>query len=399
MKRVAVCLCAAFVVAAAAWGAAPATGADKAPIKIGVVLPFSGPHAKFGEIEKNSFLMGLEEINAAGGVKGGPLELLFEDDGSKFDRGRAAAEKLITQDKVMALTGGYSSPVAFAVASLAQRRRVPFLVTTGSADEITEQGWDYVFRLSQPVSEYAKALLDFLREVVKPERIAVIYENSMFGQEGSKEFIDDVLDMDWKVVLNAGYEPGATDFKALLTQAKAARPDVVYMVSYVNEAARLMRQAKELDFNPKIFAGAAAGFTLPEFFRLAGDAAEYVVSASLWTPHVLYPGAKDYAERYRKKFGHDTEYHGAEAYASVYVMADALKRATELSPGGIRDALLKTNMMTAFGPVNFASYGNKQQQNSLPTYVVQWQKGTLETIWPPFVAAKPYVYPIPPWKK
>lgn len=399
MKRVAVCLCAAFVVAAAGWGAAPATGADKAPIKIGVILPFSGPHAKFGEIEKNSFLMGLEEINTAGGVKGGPLELFFEDDGSKFDRGRAAAEKLITQDKVVALTGGYSSPVAFAVASVAQRRQVPFLVTTGSADEITEQGWEYVFRLSQPVSEYAKALIDFLREVVKPERVAVIYENSMFGQAGSREFIDEVMDIGWKIVVSASYEPDARDFKGLLTKAKAARPDVVYMVSYVNEAARLMREAKELDFNPKIFAGAAAGFTLPEFFTLAGDAAEHVVSASLWTPHVLFPGAKDYAEKYRKRFGHDTEYHGAEAYASVYVMADALKRATELSPRGIREALLKTNMMTAFGPVKFASYGNKQQQNSLPTYVVQWQKGTLETIWPPVVAAKAYVYPVPPWKK
>jgi branched-chain amino acid transport system substrate-binding protein len=81
------------------------------------------------------------------------------------------------------------------------------------------------------------------------------------------------------------------------------------------------------------------------------------------------------------------------------VIADALKRAKELTPAGVREALVKTDLMTAFGPVNFISYGKKKQQNSLPTYLVQWQKGKLETVWPKDVATKPYVYPMPPWKK
>ena len=379
--------------------AGPAAAAGPPAIKIGVVLPLSGPHVKFGEIEKNSFLLAEEEINAAGGINGKRIQLLFEDDGSRFEQGRAAAEKLVTRDQVVALTGGYSSPVTFAVASLAQKHRVPFLVTTGSADEITEQGWEYVFRLNQPVSEYARALIDFLQEVVKPKRVAVIYEDSLFGQAGSREFIDEAVEIGWKIALNTGYAPGTTDFKTHLSKAKAAQVDVVYLVSYVHEAARLMRQAREIGFNPKMFAGAAAGFTLPEFSRLAGEAAENVVSASLWTPHVQYPGAKEYAEKYRKKFGHETDYHGAEAYASVQVMTDALKRAREISPKAVREALVKTNLMTAFGPVKFTAYGNKRQQNSLPTYVVQWQKGNLETIWPVVVSTKPYIYPLPPWKQ
>jgi len=399
MNKVILGLCAMLVLALASWGPAAATATEQSVIKIGVILPLSGPHAKFGEIERNSFLLGLEEINAAGGVNGKSIQLIFEDDGSRYDRGRLAAEKLITRDQVVALTGGYSSPVAFAVASLAQKRRIPFLVTTGSADEITEQGWEYVFRLSQPVSEYARALIDFLQEVVKPKRVAVIYEDSLFGQAGSKEFIDEVIEIGWKIALNASYAPGATDFRTLLSRAKAAQADVVYMVSYVNEAARLLRQAREIDFNPKIFSGAAAGFTLSEFSRLAAEAAENVVSASLWTPHVQYPGAREYAEKYRKKFGHETDYHGAEAYASVQVIADALKRAKAITPQTIREALVKTNLMTAFGPVKFTSYGNKRQQNSLPTYVVQWQKGTLETIWPAVVATKSYIYPLPSRKR
>jgi branched-chain amino acid transport system substrate-binding protein len=220
MKTVVAWLVAAMVFAAAICERAEAQKTDEGPVKVGVVLPLTGPHAKFGEIEKNSFLLGLEQINANGGVKGMPVELVFEDDGSKFDRGRAAAEKLIVQQRVIALTGGYSSSVSFAVASVAQRWGIPFLVTTGSADEITEQGWDYVFRICQPVSEYSKALIDFLQEVVKPQRVAIIYENSMFGQAAAKEFTDQVVDIGWKIVLSGSYEPETTDFKPLLQSAK-----------------------------------------------------------------------------------------------------------------------------------------------------------------------------------
>ncbi|MBM3299615.1 MAG: ABC transporter substrate-binding protein, partial [Deltaproteobacteria bacterium] len=294
MKKLAVWLSSALALLGG--GTLAAAGTDAA-VKVGVVLPLTGTHAKFGEIEKNSFLMALEEINAGGGVRGRPIELIIEDDKSKPEVGRSAADKLISKDKVVALTGGYSSSVTFAMASMAQSRKVPFLVTSGSADEITEQGWEYVFRLNQPVSEYSKALVEFLHEVVNPHSVAILYENSMFGQSGSREFTDVALDMGWKIVVSQAYEAGAEDFKALLTRTKAANPDVVYMISYVKDAAILMRQAKELDFNPKLFAGAAAGFTLPEFAKLAGSAAENVFSATLWTPSVPYPGAKEYYDR------------------------------------------------------------------------------------------------------
>jgi branched-chain amino acid transport system substrate-binding protein len=174
---------------------------------------------------------------------------------------------------------------------------------------------------------------------------------------------------------------------------------MVYMISYEMDAALLMRQCKELDFNPKLFVGGAAGFTLPEFAKNAGEAAENVFSATLWTPTVPYPGAKEYFDKYMKKFKAPTEYHGAEAYAALFVMADALKRAKEITPEGVREALASTDMMTAFGPVKFVSYGKKTQQNLLPTYLVQWQKGELETVWPKDVATKAFIFPVPPWKK
>jgi branched-chain amino acid transport system substrate-binding protein len=285
------------------------------------------------------------------------------------------------------------------IAAVAQQRKTPFLVTTGSADEITEQGWDYVFRLNPPVSEYPKGLTTFLQEVVKPQTVAILHENTLFGQSGAKEFAPEAEKMGLKVIMKEGYQAGAVDFKPLLIKTKAAKPDLVYMISYVMDAALLMRQAKELDFNPKLFVGGAAGFTLPEFAKNAGDAAANVFSATLWTPSVPYKGAQEYYDKYLKKFKSETEYHGAEAYASIYVVADALKRAKELTPDGVRQALAAADMMTVFGPVKFVAYGKKKQQNSLPTYLVQWQKGVLETVWPKDVSTKPYVYPVPPWSK
>lgn len=375
----------------------PAAMADT--LKVGIVLPLTGEQAKFGEIEKRSFEMAAEEINAKGGVNGKKLELLFEDDTGKPDVGRSATEKLISQEKVPILTGGYSSSVTAAATAVAQQFKVPFLVTTGSADKITESGYDYVFRINPPASEYPAAVVTFLQEVVKPKSAVILHENSLFGQSSSKSFEKDCETLGIQVLAKEGYNKGAVDFKPLLTKIKAMEPDLVYMVSYVLDAALLMRHAKELDFNPKLFIGGGAGFTLPEFQKNAGDAAEYVYSATLWVDSVPYPGAADYSKKYQAMYKDETEYHGAEAYASMYVVADVLGRAKSLSPEDVRAALAATDMMTAFGPVKFVSYDKKTQQNKLPTFMVQWQKGSLETVWPREVAKAKYLYPVPKWSE
>ncbi|MBP1738631.1 MAG: Extracellular ligand-binding receptor, partial [Deltaproteobacteria bacterium] len=116
-------------------------------IKVGIVLPLTGDQAKFGEIEKQSFDLALAEINAAGGVKGKKLELIIEDDTGRPEVGRSVVEKLITKDKVVMLGGGYSSSVTYAVAGVCQQNQMPFLVNTGSADNISTSGWDWIFRL------------------------------------------------------------------------------------------------------------------------------------------------------------------------------------------------------------------------------------------------------------
>jgi len=356
-------------------------------IKVGVLLPLTGKLARFGEIEKGSFLMAAEEINSAGGVNGNRIDLIIEDTTGRPDVGRSAIEKLILQDKVVVVGGGWSSSVTWAAATVAQKRKVPFHVNTAAADKITEQGWKYIFRINPPVSEHPRALASFLRKVARVKTAAILHENTYSGQFGAKRFVKLCKELSIEVVINEGYEAGATELDPLLLEVKAKDPDLVYMNFSPMDASLFMQQAKMLNLNPKLYVGNAASLT--------GEAAEFVYSPTLWTPSVPYPGAKDYYDKFMAKYNSPTDYHGAQAYAAMYVIVDALKRAQPLTPEGVRNALSETEMMTVFGPVKFVSYGKKTQQNSLPTYLVQWINGKLEIVWPKEVATARYVYPAP----
>lgn len=384
---------------------------EKPPvIKIGVLLPLSGSKATFGEMEKNSFQLALKEINNAGGIKGKHLEFIYEDDMGKPDVGRTGMEKLIKQDKVPLVTGGYSSSVTFAAARVAQKHRVPFLVNTGSVDRITEpEAYDlttndgdkfYIYRLNPPVSEYAVSLNQFLSQVVKPKSVFILNENTTFGSKATQTFSESCQEIGIEVKGTEAYAEGTVDFKPLLMKVKESGAELVYMTSYVRDAAMLMKQARELKLYPGLFVGNGAGYTMPAFKENAGIASEKVLSSTLWHQTLPIPGAKEYYDKYVAKFGdrNPPDYHGAEAYAAAYVIKDALTRAEGLDSESIKKALGKTDIMTAFGPVKFVSYGKKIHQNKLSSYVIQWINGSMHLIWPKNLADASYVYPID-WAK
>jgi len=372
------------------------------PIKVGVILPLTGTQAMFGEIEKNSFEMAYEELKAAGKTKIGnrEIQLVFEDDQSKQDVARSAGEKLVNQDRVAMLSGGYSSAATNVVAGYAQSMGIPFLIVTGSADEITRQGWQWVFRgTAAPASQYTLALWEMMEQVIKPKKAGLIYENTDFGTSSAKGFRKEAAKRGIEVVFDQGYEAGALDFKPMLARMKAAGPDVIFAVSYVMDAALITKQMKELDFNVDLFIGGGAGYTMPEFKDNAGDAAEYVASTTLWVPNVAWPGASKYFQNYQKKHGKETEYHGAQAYATMYIIADALNRTRDFKPESVRKALKETNLMTIMGPVKFEDWEGYTNQSRPHTYVVQWLKGELEVVWPTEARSAKYVFPVPTWRK
>lgn len=379
-------------------------------IKIGVLLPLSGSKANFGEMEKNSFQMAMEEINNSGGINGMKLAFIFEDDMGKPDVGRTGMEKLILQDKVPLVTGGYSSSVTFSAAQVAQKYRVPFLVNTGSVDKITEpEAFNltmddgdqfYIYRLNPPVSEYAGSLNQFLSEVVKPSSVFILNENTTFGSKATQSFSKSCQEMGIEVIGTESYTEGTVDFKPLLMKVKESGAELVYMTSYVMDAAMLMKQARELKLYPGLFVGNGAGFTMPAFKENAGIASEKVLSSTLWHQSLPIPGAKEYYDKYVAKFGQENppDYHGAEAYAAAYVIKDTLDRAQAYDSESLKKALDRTDIMTVFGPVKFVSYGKKIHQNRLSSYVVQWINSTMHLIWPKKLADTPFVFPID-WPK
>ncbi len=367
-------------------------------VRFSIPLPLTGPVAKFGEIEKRSYDIAMGEINAAGGINGRKIALEFEDSQGKPEIARAIAEKLIDVKKQPIIFGEYSSSCSKALAALAEERKIPYLVVTGATDDITQQNYKYVFRLCPSNAYYAGGMMSFFKEVVKPTTIAILYESSDFGTSGAEDMVKQSEKVGMKVLVKEKYEKGAVDFKPILSKVKAERPDVIYMVSYVMDASLLMRQIKELRIDAKLYAGGAAGFAIPEFIQSAKDAADYVVTATLWSPQVAYPGAKEFAEKYKKNFGDYPSYHGAEAYAALYIIKNILERTKSMTPNDIRDAMKATNMTTAFGPIKFADKEGYTNQNFMDTLVMQVINGQHETIWPQKYASKKYIYPIPRWR-
>jgi branched-chain amino acid transport system substrate-binding protein len=368
-------------------------------LDLSIPLPLTGGQAKFGEMEKKSYEIAAEEINAKGGIKGKKVVLTFEDSQGKPEISRSIAEKLIDVKKQPVIFGEYSSSCSKAVAAVANERKTPYLVVTGADDSITQQNYKYVFRMNPSNAYYAIGLISFLKEVVKPQSIAILYESSDFGTSGAEDMAKQAEKMGMKVLVKEKYEKGAVDFKPILSKVKAARPDVIYMVSYVMDASLLMKQIKELRIDARLFAGGAAGFAIPEFISNSKDAAEYVVTATLWSEQAKYKGAREYADKYKKKFGDYPSYHGAEAYAALYIIKDVLERAKSMKPEDIREAMKATKMETAFGPIKFEDKEGYQNQNFMDTLVLQVIKGKHETIWPQQYATTKYLYPIPTWRE
>lgn len=363
-------------------------------VKIGILLPLTGPMAEVGKIEKQAFKLAVDKINATGGIHGQKLRLFVKNTASREKVACAAVEKLLKTDRVCLLGGGCSSSVTYAVARLCQKEKVPFLINTAAADKITTAGWDYVFRLNPPFSRYASGLSSLFSRVIRPKTAVVLYEDSAFGKQRARFFTEFCRRYRIRVLMKKGYQYGESNFNPELLRVKDKNPDILYMISHVTDGALLMKQVKDLKLAPKMFVGGTADFTLPAFQEEAGIASRGIIAWTLWHEALPYPGAMNFFEKFEARYTQTTDYHGAEAYAACSVIADALKRTKSLNGAALRQALLTTDMMTVFGPVKFITWGKMKNQNRAPTYVVQWIGGKLEVVWPRNVATRPLLYPV-----
>ena len=384
----------AILLSATVWIFAPVSAWCEA-VRVGVLrmeMKYFSPQIS------NSIRMALQDVHNQGILGNERTLQLIERYVPSDPRGvRDVVEKLITRDRISILLASVpeDAPV-FEIASVAQAHKVPLLVCLCGADRITEQGWEYVFRLMPPASEYFNGVRHFLSMVAKPKTFACLYEEgltilfpSMFENERKAGM---------ELVLLERYSKNTTDFKPLLRRLKEKNPDAVYLISYAEDGALLLNQCRELDVAPKVMIG-IVGYGLPGFGKLAGEAANYVIAPTYWVPSLSYPGCREYHDRYLKKYGTPPDYFSAMAYTAVQVLADAARRARSVSPADLREALASTDMIAILGKVKFVSYGKKTQQNRFPQYLIQWIDGRPRTVWPPQWASYQYIYPFPKWQK
>ncbi len=368
--------------------------ADPEPVVIGAPLPLTGDLKEFGRIMKNSLELAQEDVNQAGGVNASPVKLRYAD-----TRGEVAAAEKAVMDLVGAgcvmMIGGYASDPTYRMAKRAQKQNMPFLISTASADKITQRGWKNIYRLSPPISEYTKGLEDFWVKNYKPRSMAIVYENSMFGTTGAMRMMEFCRERAIEIRSLVNYDRTTATpayLHSLLAPLTDEPPDVIYMIAYLEDAVMLVKQIRKLKIS-SLLCGGAGGFALEKFAASAGKAGNYLLTASLWSPTVPYPGAMDYYTRYTGRYGSIPSYHGAEAYSALLVAADALKRAKSFAPRDVRTALNRTRMQTPFGPVKFYHYEDFKRQNSVNTLVLQVMDGKFDTVWPPAVASTQFSLP------
>jgi len=360
------------------------------------------PHSEaypYATMMKNSFNMALESINKDGGINGRPLKLVYANDQGQPKEGELAIKQLVKESGAVMLVGAYQSSNTIYMANTANKLDRPFLICTAADDRVTQRKWRNVYRLNVPASEYANGLEDFLLKKIKPKSMAIVYENSPFGTGGALRMMWFCRENNIDII---GIEPYHKErlkedyFQRIIAPLAEEPPDVIYMVSYLNDGALLIKQIRESKINALLIGG-AGGFTHPKFIDKIGPSADHLLTATLWTPQLQYAGTEAYYNQYIDMYGVPPDYHGAEAFSALLVAADALKRAQSLQPESIRAALDATDIISPFGPVKFTSYGKYERQNSLPTQVLQIVNGKFECIWPEEHATSTFVAP-PGWR-
>lgn len=361
-------------------------------VRVGAITSLSGRFATFGRMQQAGFKVALEEINARGGISGNRVELLLEDDASDTNKALTAAEKLVNAG-VPVVIGAYASGITKPLSQYLAREKVPLIVATAIDEAITKPGNAYTFRVNNQSSVYTRSLIGELKKLGGLKTAVILTSNDAFGKSVMNDATALLPRAGFTVLAKDTYDKGLTDFRPLLNRYRGLNPDVVILASYEEDAVALTKQVREVGLSPKVIAGIATGFALPDFLKGAGTAAENYLVTMVWNADVKYPGAQSLYTRLKKALGgEEPSQHAAQSYAAMLAAADAIRRGGT-SPEQVRAALAQTKLSTAFGPVNFRTYGGYQNQNSVVGLITQIQKGQFVTVAPATAARGKIVFP------
>lgn len=361
------------------------------PVNVGVIVPLSGPNAQFGINSRNGIQLVADEINAAGGIKamdGAPINLIIADATSNPTQAATVAQRMMSQDNVVAVLGAFASSLTLAISEVTERRGVP-LLTMSFSDTITERGFKYVFQIVSPGSAIGAATFDYTVALAqqageKLERIAIMFEDTAYGTSQSEGLRKAAEAAGITIVMDEAYPLGITDVSPLINQLRRSDAQVVFPVSYLNDSLLIVRAMRQQEIDiPAV--GGAAGYIIPDFREGLGDLADDVLSI---TP-AAYDQAPEYTERFRDRFGYFMVHEAQEHAACMGVLHSALERTGKADRQAIRDALAEgvfdegwATVMSG-GVVEFDEMGRNPHASPL---MVQWRGSELVTVYPPELA-------------
>ncbi|HUL30013.1 MAG TPA: ABC transporter substrate-binding protein, partial [Thermodesulfobacteriota bacterium] len=314
-------------------------------IPIGFFAPITGPAAADGESAKNAVMLGLKEVNDAGGIGGKKINLIIYDDRLNPQEAVAIANKLIEKDKVVGVvSGAYSGPTRV-TAPIFQKAGIPMVAGYAVHPDVTwdpkeKRPNDFCFRNGFLGEIEGAAAAEFAVKSLKAKKIALIFMDNDFGKAISSGFAERAEKLGATVLSKQMYKyPGEKDFRPYLTRMKEGNPDVIFAAGYYNEAASIVRQAKELGVTSRIMG--EEGFDSPKFLEIAGPAAEGVIIATNLDRDDPRPLVQNFLKNYRKAYNEDADMVGASSYDAFMILVNAMRKAGT-DPKMIQKTLLET---------------------------------------------------------
>ncbi len=328
------------VLAAALLAAASSLPAQDA-IKVGEVASLTGKDAAFGQSSHKGTLLAVEQLNAAGGILGRPVDLVTEDDQCEPGQAAVAARKLISRDRAVALLGEVASSRSLEMAPLAQHSQVPMISPSSTNPKVTQVG-SYVFRICFIDPFQGTVMAKFAREKLGLKRVAVLSSVSSAYSVGlATYFKEGFTSRGGQIALEQTYSEGDRDFKAQLTVIKAAGVDGIFVPGYYTECALICIQARELGLDVPLFGG--DGWEGSPLIDIGGKAVEGIYYSTHYSPEDRSSVVQDFVAKFRARFGGETpDGMAALGYDSAMVLADAIRRAGTTEHKALREALAAT---------------------------------------------------------
>lgn len=337
----------------------PSYAQSNTQLKVGAFGPMSGNAAAQGQSIRESVEMVVKAKNAAGGVLGKPIELVIGDDAGKPEEAAVIARRFATRDGVSVAIGSVSSPASLAAAQVFREEELPQIVVSGTAQRITTQGNEWVFRSAVPDVKLVSDMVDFINEKFpKLKRFAFLYVNDDFGKGGFDAFVTAGKKYGISVIVEERYSRGDVDFTGQITKIRAANPDGFVDWSRYTEGALIQRQLRQAGMTLPRFG--SDGIAPPAFLELAGDAANGVIYATHFSPATVaqIAEAQKFIEVFRKQYGKPPDYVHAQAFDAINVAIAATERAKSANRKAIRDALRLTDYASVRGPFKFDQRGD-----------------------------------------